>query len=182
MVEEIYKDVTEKMEKALLALKAEFQKIRTGRASTAILDAVRVDYYGTPTALTKMASVSAPEPRLLVIQPWDQSSLQSIEKAIQTSDLGLTPQNDGKIIRLPIPPLTEDRRKDMVKLIHKFAEEARVAVRNIRRHALEEAKKHEHISEDDKKRAQVKIQTMTDDYVKKVDALAGVKSKEVLEV
>ncbi|MFH1018374.1 MAG: ribosome recycling factor [Pseudomonadota bacterium] len=182
MLENIYKDVTEKMEKALSGLKGEYSKIRTGRASPALLDTIRVDYYGNPTPLTKMATVSAPEARLLVIQPWDQSSLQAIEKAIQKSELGLTPMSDGKIIRLPIPPLTEDRRKDLVKLVHKFAEEGRVGVRNIRRHAMEDLKKEGKISEDDQKRAHTKIQTITDDYVKKVDALTQAKSKEVLEV
>jgi ribosome recycling factor len=185
MLEELYKDINDRMEKALVALKHEFGKVRTGRASTALLDTIRVDYYGNPTPLTQMATVSAPEPRLLVIQPWDISSLHAIEKAIQASELGLNPQNDGKIVRIPIPPLTEERRKDLVKLVNKFAEEGRVAIRNARHHGMEELKKGEKdrkISQDDLKRGQTRIQQLTDDHVKKIEALVAAKSKEILEV
>jgi ribosome recycling factor len=185
VIDPIFKDVTDKMEKGLGSLKTEFGKIRTGRATPALLDTVRVNYYGNPTPLSQMATVSAPEPRLLLIQPWDQSAIVDIEKAIQTSDLGLTPQNDGKIVRVPIPPLTEERRKDLVKVINKVAEDCRVAIRNVRRVGMEDLKKAEKekaISEDDHKRAQTKVQSLTDDYIKKVDALAQAKSKEVLEI
>jgi len=185
MVDNIFKDVTDRMEKALGTVKAEFGKIRTGRASPAILDTIRVDYYGTMTALNQMATVNAPEPRLLIIQPWDASAIGEIEKAIQKSELGLSPQNDGKVIRLPIPTLTEERRKDLVKVVNKFAEEGRVAVRNVRRdgmEALKKAEKDKSISQDDHKRAQEKVQTLTDDYIKKIDALVQSKSKEILEI
>ena len=185
MVENIHKDITQRMEKALGVLKNEFSKIRTGRATPAILDSVKVDYYGTLTPLTQMATINAPEPRMLIVQPWDMSAIGEIEKAIQKSELGLTPQNDGKIIRLPIPPLTEERRKDLVKVINKFGEECRVNIRNVRRDGMEAVKKAEKdkaISQDDSKRAQEKVQAMTDDYIKKVDTLIASKSKELLEI
>ncbi|HLG20108.1 MAG TPA: ribosome recycling factor [Bdellovibrionota bacterium] len=185
MLDGVSKNSTDHMEKALKILKDEFSKLRTGRASPAILDVVRVEYYGTVTPLNQMASINCPEPRMLVVQPWDVSSISAIEKAIQKSELGLNPQNDGKIIRLPFPPLTEERRKDLVKVAHKIGEESRIAVRNVRRNSMEEIKKLEKdkkISEDDGKRGQHKIQEITDHYIKKVDMLVDSKSKEILEV
>lgn len=173
------------MDKALKVLKDEFAKLRTGRASTALIDGVRVDYYGNPTPLNQMATITAPEARLLVVQPWDPGSLSDIEKALQKADLGVAPQNDGKIIRIPIPPMTEERRKELVKLVHKYGEECRVAVRNVRRTGMEElkaAEKEKKITADDHKRGQTKIQELTDGYIKKVDQLVESKSKEILEV
>ncbi len=185
MFEAFEKTLKEHMDKAFATLKHEFARLRSGRATPALLDGIRVDYYGTPTALNQMASINVPEPRLLVVQPWDQSSLATIEKAIQKSDLGLTPQNDGKIIRLPIPALTEDRRKDLTKVIHKHGEDCRIAIRNIRRTGMEDLKKMEKdkkISQDDHKREEKKVQEMTDGYIKKVDESVEGKSKEILEL
>ncbi len=185
MFEDLIKAETDHMEKAMKMLKDEYLKLRTGRASPTILDTLRVDYFGTPTPLKQMAAVSAPEARLIVIQPWDASAISEIEKAIQKSELGLSPQNDGKVIRLPIPTLTEERRKELVKVVNKLAEDCRVAIRNVRRTGMEDLKKAEKdkkASADDVKRGQTKIQEMTDGYIKKVDQLAEGKSKEILEV
>lgn len=185
MIDSLYVELEEKWQKAIAAFNEELARIRTGRAAPSLLDKILVDYYGTPTPVPQMASVSVPEPRLLTIQPWDQSSLALIEKAIQTSDLGIVPQNDGKIIRLPMPALTEERRKEFVKLAGKCAEDARVAVRNIRRHGMDEAKKAEKdkaISEDDMKKVQSVVQEKTDAVVAQIDALLETKSKEILEV
>ena len=185
MNEAMLQSEREKMEKTVAVFRSELSKLRTGRASVSILDIVRVDYYGTQTPINQMASVSTPDPRQIVIQPWDTKSLPLIEKAVLSSDLGLTPVNDGKIVRISIPPMTEERRKSLAKLIGKLLEEARVSIRNIRRLAIDELKKSEKdkkISEDDSKTLQKKVQTITDEYIKKVDDLAEKKNKEIMEV
>jgi ribosome recycling factor len=184
MIESILQDTKDAMDKSLAALKNEFKRVRTGRASLSILDGIRVDYYGTLTPLSQMASLSVPESRLISIQPWDVSAIRDIEKAILKSDLGLTPSNDGKVIRISIPPLTSDRRKSLVKIIHKMSEEHKVAIRNIRRDSNElvkNLKKDGEVSEDDVFKAQDKIQKITDDYIKKADAIYSEKEKEILE-
>lgn len=172
------------MTKAVEALKKEFATLRTGRASLGILDGITVDYYGTPSPLNQVANLSVPEPRLIIIQPWEAKMLGEIEKAILKSDLGLTPTNDGKIIRLTIPSLTEERRQQIVKHARKLAEDARVAIRNIRRDINEEIKKKskEHVSEDETKKMQEDIQKATDSFIKKVDDLLAHKEKEILTV
>lgn len=182
MLDQLFNTTQDKMQKAIKSFQEELLKIRTGRASPSILDKIMVDYYGTPTPINQMASVTVPDARMITVQPWDQGALKLIEQAIQKSDLGFTPQNDGKLLRLPIPPLTEERRKDYTKQVGKHAEDARVAIRNIRRTAMEDVKKDKTISEDDAKKAQEKIQTLTDQCIKKVDDLAQTKSKELLEV
>ncbi|MFP3999026.1 MAG: ribosome recycling factor [Desulfobacterales bacterium] len=185
MIDSIISEAEEKMDKSVSALKKELQKIRTGRASLSLLDDVRVDYYGTPTPLNQIASLSVPESRLITIQPWDPSALKEIEKAIMKSNLGLTPSSDGKIIRINIPPLTEDRRKEIVKQVNKVCEEYRIAVRNIRRDAndsLKSLKKDGDASEDDVSKALDDIQKLTDEHIKKVDDLYKDKEKEILEV
>lgn len=184
MLDDIYDDAKDRMIKTIAALERDLSRVRTGRASAALLDGIRADYYGTPTPLNQMASVSVPEARLLMIQPWDLQAIGDIEKAILKSELGLTPQNDGKIIRINIPPLSEQRRKDLVKVVKKMAEENKVAIRNVRRDAnemLKELKKEKEISEDEQFRAQDEVQKITDDYIKKVDAITGAKEKEILE-
>lgn len=185
MIDEIINEAKEKMDKSVGALKKELQKIRTGRASLNILDDVRVDYYGTPTPLNQIASLSVPESRLITIQPWDPSAIKAIEKAIMKSNLGLTPSSDGKIVRITIPPLTEDRRKDIVKQVNKTSEDYRVAVRNIRREAndsLKMLKKDGDASEDEVNKAFDEIQKITDEHVKQIDDLFKDKEKEILEV
>jgi ribosome recycling factor len=184
MIESIYQETTQNMEKSIDSLKNEFKKIRTGRASLSILDGIRVEYYGTTTPLNQMASLSIPESRLISIQPWDVSIIKDIEKAILKSDLGLTPSNDGKLIRISIPPLTEERRKELVKVIQKKSEEHRVAVRNIRRDSnelLKGLKKDGEISEDDAFRAQDQVQKITDKHIKLIDDVCKEKEKEILE-
>jgi len=179
------KEMTGKMDKALEALGHEFASLRTGRASVAIFDTVMVDYYGTPTPINQVATLSAPEPRLITIQPWDVSQINAIEKAILSSVLGLTPSNDGKIIRINIPQLTEERRRELVKVAHRFAEECRVSIRNIRREFNERFKKLEkngEISQDEHKRACEEIQSVTDSYIKKVDEALTKKEAEIMEV
>ena len=159
--------------------------VRTGRASVSLLDTVSVDYYGTPTPLNQMASVHAPEPQMLTVQPWDPTQLVSVEKAIRAADLGLNPSNDGKLVRIPIPPLTEERRKQLAKQVHEIAEEHRTAVRNIRRDgndAIKKAMKDKKISEDDERRALEEIQKLTDDEIKKMEEMSKVKEKEVMQV
>ncbi len=181
-MEVIYKDAKDKMEKAVLNLKQEFSRLRTGRATPALLDGVRVEYYGSLTPLNQVANVSVPDPKLIVIQPWDQNALTAIEKAIIKSDLGLNPQTDGKIIRVPIPALTDERRKDLVKLVKKLSEDSKVSIRNIRRQANESIKaKEKTVSEDDSKKAQDHVQKQTDDYIAQVDKLMQTKEKEILE-
>ncbi len=173
------------MDKAIDALKKEFSKVRTGRASAALLDDIRLDYYGTPTALNQVGTLAVPEPRLITIQPWEKKLIPEIEKAIYKSDLGLNPTSDGQLVRIAIPPLTEERRKEMVKLVKRMGEEAKIAIRNARRDANETLKKQEkskEISEDDLKRGEKAIQDLTDDYVKKTDDVVSAKEKEVMEV
>jgi ribosome recycling factor len=172
------------MGKSVGALKSEFKRIRTGRASLALLDGIRVDYYGTLTPLNQMASLSVPESRLITIQPWDISVIKEIEKAILKSDLGLTPSSDGKIIRIAIPPLTEERRKELVKIANKISEEYKVAVRNIRRDSnelLKGLKKEGNISEDEAFKAQEQVQKITDEYIRRIDDVYQEKEKEILE-
>lgn len=185
MFSEIYSDTESRMTKALSALKTEFNTVRAGRANPALLDRLSVDYYGTPTPVKQMANISAPEPRLLVIQPWDKSVIPEVEKAIMKSDLGLTPNNDGTVIRLSIPQLTQERRAELVKVVRKKAEECKVAIRNIRRDAndlVKEMQKEGDISEDDERRSQEEIQKITDKYVKMVDEQLAHKESEIMEV
>jgi ribosome recycling factor len=172
------------MEKALRSLRAELQRVRTGRASAALLDSVQVDYYGTPTPLNQLANLSTPDPRLIVISPYDKGSFQDIEKAVLKADLGLTPSNDGKVVRVPVPPLTEERRKELVKHVHRLAEDHKVGVREARRDALSLLKDlvAEGLSEDDKRREEKKIQSLTDDFVNQIDQMAASKEEEILQV
>jgi len=184
MIESIYQETTQIMEKSIDSLKNEFNRVRTGRASLSILDGIRVEYYGTTTPLNQMASLSIPESRLITVQPWDVSVIKDIEKAILKSDLGLTPSNDGKLIRISIPPLTEERRKQLVKVIYKKSEEHKVAVRNIRRDSndlLKGLKKDGEISEDDLFRSHDQVQKITDKYIKLIDDVCKEKEKEILE-
>jgi ribosome recycling factor len=184
-IETATKDATHKMEQAVAHLKDDLAGIRTGRAAPAVINRVTVEYYGTPVPLNQLAGVSVPEPRLLQIQPFDKSAISAIERAIMQSDLGITPSNDGNVIRLTFPPLTEERRKELVKQVHHRAEEARVAVRNVRRHAKEEMEKLEHdgaISQDDLIRAEKELQKLTDRFVTEVDEIQGHKEQELMEV
>jgi len=185
MQKELRKKGVERMEGATEALKKELASVRTGRASLALLDGIVVDYYGTPTPLQQVASLSIPDPRQIAIQPWEQRIISEIEKAIMKSDLGLTPSNDGKIIRIGIPTLTEERRKQLVKIVRKRAEESKIAVRNIRRDVNDELKKLEkeqHLSEDDVKKFHDEIQKLTDSYVAKIDEILKHKETEIMEV
>lgn len=185
MPQTVIKNAEERMTKAITALKRELASLRAGRASTSLLDKVHVDYYGTPTPITQMANVSVPEARLITIQPWDKTQMGPIEKAILKSDLGLTPTNDGNVIRLNIPPLTEERRAELVKVVKKEGEEAKVAIRNVRRDANDSFKKlHKdgEISEDELKRNQELVQKSTDSYIAQVDKIVHEKEKEVMEV
>ena len=184
MIEEVYEETRDRMGKTIAALKNELRRVRTGRASLSLLDGIKADYYGTLTPLNQMASLQVPEPRLITIQPWDVSALKEIEKAIMKSDLGLTPSNDGKIIRIAIPALTEERRKELVKVVNKICEEHKVAVRNIRRDSndlLKGLKKDGDISEDDAFKAQDQVQKITDEYIEAVDEVGKKKEKEILE-
>src|SRR5689334_23949491 len=181
-IKDVEANVRARMEKAISDLQHEMASIRTGRASLGLLDHIRVDYYGTPTPLNQVANLHVPEPSLITIQPWDVSQIGPIEKAIRTSDLGLNPSNDGKLIRLPIPPLTEERRKELVKKLHAVAEHHRVSVRNIRRNGNEAVKKllkDKKITEDEEKRAHDGIQKMTDTYMQKIDQASRTKEKEI---
>lgn len=181
----MYEDVKAKMDKAIGAMESDFAGIRAGRANPAILDKVTVDYYGTMTPIAQVGTISVPDPRMLMIQPWDASILKDIEKAILASDLGLTPNNDGKAIRLSFPAPTEERRKELTKTASKRAEEAKVAVRNIRRDAIDAfkaQKKNNEITEDDLKSAETDIQKITDKAIKEIDELAAAKSKEIMEI
>ena len=185
MVQEIYDEVEDKMEKSLLALGKELARIRTGRASLALLDGIIVDYYGAVTPLPQMATLAVPESRLITIQPWDKSQIGTIEKALQRSDLGLTPVNDGQLIRLAIPLLTEERRKALVKQVKKIGEETKIALRNLRREGNDDFKtweKDKLISEDDCRRGQEQVQKITDRFVAKVDETLSAKEREVMEV
>jgi ribosome recycling factor len=184
MLNSTYSETRERMGKSIDALETELKRVRTGRASLNILDGIRVDYYGTQTALHQMASLSVPESRLIVIQPWDATVIKDIEKALLKSDLGLTPSSDGKLIRLAIPPLTEERRKELVKVTSKMCEDHKVAVRNIRRDSnefLKMAKKEGDISEDDLFKGQDQVQEITDEFVKRIDDIFQEKEKEILE-
>jgi ribosome recycling factor len=184
-VKDVEANIKIRMEKAVSDLQHEMSSIRTGRASLGILDHIRVDYYGTPTPLNQVANLHVPEPALITIQPWDVSQIGAIEKSIRASDLGLNPANDGKVIRLPIPPLTEERRKELVKKLHGTAEHHRVAVRNIRRDGNEAVKKllkEKKLAEDDEKKALDDIQKLTDSYMQKIDLAAKTKEKDILEI
>lgn len=184
MLEKVYAEYKARMGKSIEVLETEFARIRTARANPAILDGIKVDYYGTPTPLKQIASISVPEPRQLLIQPWDRNALGEIEKAIQKSELGLNPKVEANLLRIAIPSLTEERRRDLVKLCGKLTEDARIAVRNIRREANEQVKKLEkdkQISEDDSKTAVKKVQELTDDYIARLDKLFKTKEAEVLE-
>jgi len=182
---ELLDEAKSRMAKAVAATQTEFNTVRSGRASTALLDRVHVDYYGVSTPLKQIASVAAPEARLLTVTPFDKSSIKAIEKAIRESDLGINPGNDGQVIRLPVPTLTEERRRDLVKLVHRLAEDGRVAVRNIRRDALKdlkEAKTEGLIGEDAERRAEEQLQKATDEHIKQIDELLKRKEQEILEV
>lgn len=178
-------DGKKRMEGAIAALNKEFDKLRTGRASTALVDNIIVDYYGTPTPVGQLASVSVPDPKTLTIQPWDKGAFGAVEKAIQASDLGLTPNNDGSVIRITIPALTEERRKELVKIAKKYTEDCKIAIRNVRRDlndSLKTMEKDKEISEDERKKGETDVQKLTDDFVKASDAALVVKEKEVLEI
>jgi len=184
MLDEIYQDARESMGKTITALNNELNRVRTGRANLSLLDGIRVDYYGTPTPVNQMASLSVPESRLITIQPWDASVIKEIEKALLKSDLGLTPSNDGKIIRISIPPLTEERRKQLAKSVHKICEDHKIAIRNIRRDAnelLKSMKKDGEIAEDEAFKGQDQVQKITDEFVKQIDDIYKEKEKEIIE-
>ena len=185
MIKEVVQDAKQRMEKTVASTQSELGKVRTGRANLALLDTVKVDYYGSKVPLKQEANLGVPEPRLLTIQPWDRNLLSEIEKAILKADLGITPNNDGHVIRLPIPPLTEERRKDLVRLIHQLGEEGRIAVRNIRRDAIDHMRKaqREHkISEDEEYNGGIDVQELTDEFIKKIDELIDGKETEIMEV
>src|ERR671934_321677 len=184
-IDELIQDATRRMDKSVDAAHGEFNTVRTGRASAALLDRVQIDYYGTKTPLKQLATINVPEPRMLTIQPFDPGSLKAIEKAIQESDLGLTPSNDGKLIRLPIPQLTEERRKELVKVVRNLAEEHRVAVREIRRDAMKHLKElvdRGDVGADEEHRAEERVQKITDEHTKQIDELLKHKEAEVMEV
>lgn len=185
MMQDLLRDATDRMEKSIAALQKDFATLRAGRATPALLDKVLVEYYGVPTPIAQMASVSVPEARTLVIQPWDKGTVKDIEKAILKSDLGMTPISDGTVIRLPIPQMTEERRLELVKTVRKKGEDGKVAIRNIRREAndlLKELEKGSEISEDDLKRGQDEVQKLTDKQIKHIDEIMEAKEKEILEV
>lgn len=185
MIPEILRDAQQRMQKAVEATRRELQGLRTGRAHPGLVEHIRVEYYGTTVPLNQLATISAPEPRLLVIQPWDKSALRNIERALMQSELGLVPTSDGNVLRVPIPPLTEERRQDLVRVARRLAEEGRVAIRNIRREAkemIEELEDGGEISEDEARRAQEELQKLTDRFVGEVDALLQRKEAEILEV
>ena len=178
-------EAKESMDKAVRSLRAELQKVRTGRASTALVDGIQVDYYGTPTPLNQLANLATPDPRLIVVSPYDKSVIQAVEKAIQASGLGLTPASDGTVVRIPIPPLTEERRKELVKHVHRQAEDHKVGIREARRDALSMLKDLESegaVPQDDRHQAEKKIQGLTDDFVKKIDEMMNIKEEEILQV
>lgn len=185
MIDDVLADAEDRMGKTLDALQRELAGIRTGRASPGLIERLEVDYYGTPTPLNQVAGISAPEPRLLVVQPWDRSAMSAIEKAIRSSDLGLNPTNDGQVIRIAIPPLTEERRKALVRVVRQKVEESRVAIRNIRRDALAQVKEmlqEKLIGEDDERRAEQQVQELTNRYINEADKIGKNKEAEVLEV
>ncbi len=185
MLDDVKKKAAAAMEKAIEALKRDLGKVRTGRASLSLLDDVRVDYYGTPTPLNQVGTLAVPEPRLITIQPWEKNLIPEIEKAIFKSDLGLNPSSDGQVVRIAIPALTEERRKEMVKVVRRMGEDTKIAVRNARRDAndgLKKLLKEKEITEDEQKRGEKEIQDLTDAYVKKVDEILEAKEKEVMEI
>lgn len=184
-MQELKDTATEKMQKSFDSLLHQYSKVRTGRASASILDDIRINYYGEPTPVKQLCNISIPEPRTIVVQPWDKTTLADIEKAILGANIGITPENDGNVIRLPFQPLTEDKRKDIVKNLKKLGEDARIAIRNIRRDANESAKKMKkdsEISEDDEKKLLKEVQDITDEWIKKIDEVEKAKEKEILEV
>jgi ribosome recycling factor len=181
-LQEIQKDAKLHMHKAVENTKRELATIRSGKATTSLLDTVRLEAYGQQSPLNQVASISAPEPRLLTVQPWDVSLIPVVEKAIQTADLGLNPSNDGKVIRIPLPLLTEERRRELVKIVHKLAEEGRIAVRHARHEALQATKKVEHVSDDDKRRSDGEVQKLHDDAIAQVESIVAAKEEEIMEV
>jgi ribosome recycling factor len=185
MLKEVYREAEARMKGAIQALEEDLAGIRTGRAHPALVEKLQVEYYGIPTPLVQLASISVPEPRSLLIRPFDASSLRAIERGIQSSELGLTPNNDGKAIRLNLPPLTEERRRDLVRLVHNRLEEARVAARNVRRDSIKDLREFEHekmISEDDRKGGEEELQKITDRYIEEINAIGERKEREILEV
>jgi ribosome recycling factor len=185
MIKRVIEESRDRMEKTVGTTQGELGIVRTGRATPALLDSIKVEYYGSLMPLKQVANIAVPEPRMLTVHPWDRSMLGPIEKAIQKADIGITPNNDGHIIRLPIPSLTEERRRDMVKIVHKIGEDGKIAIRNIRRDALnilKKAQKDKEISEDEENNAGIDVQQLTDEYVKKIDDLMKAKEKEVMEV
>ncbi|HMS65053.1 MAG TPA: ribosome recycling factor [Ignavibacteria bacterium] len=185
MIKDILKGATDKMNKAVEHVRHEFVKIRTGKATTNLLDGIKVDYFGTPTPLIQLGNISTPDYHTLTIQVWDKTAVSHVERAIIAANLGLNPNNDGTLIRIPIPPLNEERRKEIVKLVKKFAEDGKVAVRNIRRESIEHLKKtekDEHISEDERKSGENEVQKLTDRHIKEIDDLIVLKEKEIMEV
>ena len=184
-IEDFLADAKRRMDKSIEATHHEFNSIRTGRASPALLDRITIDYYGTPTPLKSLASISAPEPRLLVVQPYDPGAIKHIERAVQESDLGLTPSNDGKVVRLPIPALTEERRKDLVKVVRRVAEDGKVAIRNVRRDVMQHLKElvvNGDVGDDEERRGEQQVQKITDDHTKSIDDLLKSKEAEIMEV
>ena len=184
-IEDFLADAGRRMDKSIESTRTEFNSIRTGRASAALLDRVTIDYYGTPTPLKNMATINAPEPRMLTVQPFDPSAVKAVERAIQESDLGLTPSNDGKVIRLPIPQLTEERRKELVKLVRKYGEDGKIAIRNVRRDVmkhLEELVKNGEVGDDEERRAEGQVQKLTDEHTKTIDDLLRHKESDIMEV
>lgn len=185
MLNDVFADASDRMSKALDNLETEYKRVRTGRASVSLVDGIRAEYYGTPTALNQLATITIPEPRTIMIQPWDTSVIGEIEKSILKSELGLTPMSDGKVIRINIPVLTADRRRELVKVVKKMSEESKVAVRNIRRDVnemIKDLKKEKEISEDEQFKAQEETQRITDDFIKKIDVVYSAKEKEILEI
>ena len=181
----MYTEYKNKMRKTVEVLQTQFSSVRAGRANASVLDQIKVEYYGAPTPIQQIAAISSPDPRTLVIQPWDASSLKAVEKAIQVSDLGINPQNDGRIIRLAFPQLTEERRRELVKQVHKYSEEAKIAIRNVRRDAMEVfkvQKKKSEITEDDLKDIEKDMQKMTDEYIEEIDGVTEKKEKELSEI
>ena len=184
-IDDFLADAKRRMDKSIESTHHEFNSIRTGRASPALLDRITIDYYGTATPLKSLASISAPEPRLLVVQPFDPGAIKGIERAVQESDLGLTPSNDGKVVRLPIPALTEERRKDLVKVVRRVAEDGKVAIRNVRRDVMQHLKElvvNGDVGDDEERRAEQQVQKITDDHTKSIDDLLRVKEAEIMEV
>jgi ribosome recycling factor len=185
MIDDLMQDATRRMDRSVESTQTEFNTVRTGRASAALLDRIQVDYYGQPTPLKQLATINVPEPRLLTVQPFDPGSLKGIERAIQESELGLTPSNDGKLIRLPIPQLTEERRKELVRVVRQLAEDGRVAVRNVRRdaiHHLKELATNHEVGDDEERRAEERVQKLTDEHTGKIDELLKRKEAEIMEV